>query len=146
MWVRSTPSPRILRGDPDESTTAVHINGACTNLPPSCAYQPQSLAPQQGSPVPRKRTVTVNDKMQKGYRYELTAPTGRGFDPDFEPQLTPKEMLHLGIFCGKYMTDCRREFPNSWFAGARLATGKRDRALNYFGVDASQPLSEWRRK
>jgi hypothetical protein len=96
--------------------------------------------------VPRKRTVTVNDKMQKGYRYELTAPVGRAFDPDFEPQLTPKEMLRLGIFCGKYMTDCRREFPNTWFAGARLATGKRDPALNYFGVDASQPLTEWRRK
>jgi hypothetical protein len=96
--------------------------------------------------VPRKRTITVNDRMQKGYRYELTAPVGRAFDPDFEPQLTPKEMLHLGIFCGKYMTDCRREFPNSWFTGAKLAAAKRDCALNYFSVDASQPLSEWRRK
>ena len=44
------------------------------------------------------------------------------------------------------MTDCRREFPKSWFARAKLAQGKRDDALNYFGVDASQPLSEWRRK
>jgi hypothetical protein len=94
----------------------------------------------------RKRSVTVTDKMQKGYRYALSAGVGRGFDPAFTPQLTPAEMLHLGVFCGKYMTDCRREFPKSWFARAKLARGKRDCALNFFGVDASQPLSEWKRK
>ena len=93
-----------------------------------------------------RRTITVNDKMQKGYRYQLSAPTGRNFDPEFRPELTPREMLRLGIFCGKYMTDCRKEFPSHWFAGARLATQHRDCGLNYFGVDASQPLSEWRRK
>ncbi len=94
----------------------------------------------------RKRVVIVSDKMQRGYRYERTAPCGRGFDPDFKPQLTPAEMLRLGVFCGKYLTDCRTEFPKSWFVRAKLALGRRDCALNYFGVDASQPLSEWRRK
>ena len=94
----------------------------------------------------RKRSVTVNDKMQKRYRYALTAPAGRGFDPEFRPQLTPGEMLRLGVFAGKYMTDCRREFPKSWFAGAKLSPRGRDPALNFFGVDASQPLSQWRRK
>ena len=94
----------------------------------------------------RKRTVTVNDKMQKGYRYVLSAAAGRGFDPEFKPQLTPAQMLRLGMFAGKYMTDCRREFPNSWFAKAKLAAAGRDPELNFFGVDASQPLSEWRRK
>ena len=92
------------------------------------------------------RTVTVNDTMQRGYRYRLTQPVGRNFDPEFKPELTPREMLALGVFGGKYMTDCRREFPKSWFARAKLAQDKRDDALNYFGVDASQPLSEWRRK
>jgi hypothetical protein len=94
----------------------------------------------------RKRTVIVNDKMQKDYRYALTAPAGRGFDPEFTPQLTPAQMLKLGIFAGKYMTDCRREYPKSWFAHAKLAPRGPDASLNYFGVDASQPLSEWRRK
>lgn len=94
----------------------------------------------------RKRIVIVNDKMQKGYRYGLNAASGRGFDPEFIPQLTPAQMLRLGVFGGKYMTDCRREFPKSWFTYAKLATGKRDKSLNFFGVDASQPLSEWRRK
>lgn len=92
------------------------------------------------------RTVTVNDKMQRGYRYALTAPTGRNFDPEFKPQLTPAAMLALGIFGGKYMTDCRREFPKSWFARAKLSPKRRDPALNFFGVDASQPLSAWKRK
>ncbi len=94
----------------------------------------------------RKRFVTVNDKMQKGYRYALSASPGRSFDPDFKPQLTPSEMLRLGVFAGKYMTDCRREFPKSWFAKAKLAPRGRDVSLNFFKVDASQPLSEWQRK
>jgi hypothetical protein len=94
----------------------------------------------------RRRIVTVNDKMQRGYRYELVAPTGRGFDPEFTPELTPAQMLRLGVFCGRYMNDCRREFPRTWFRGAKLAKRGCDCALNFFGVDASQPLSEWRRK
>jgi hypothetical protein len=93
-----------------------------------------------------KKTVTVNDRMQRNYRYELIAPTGRTFDPEFRPELTPAEMLRLGVFSGKYMTDCKDEFPRSWFKGAKLATGATDQSLNYFGVNASQPLSVWRRK
>ena len=94
----------------------------------------------------RAKIVTVNDRMQCNYRYALSAPTGRNFDPDFQPQLTPAEMLRLGVFGGKYMTDCRKEFPASWFAKAKLALRHRDPELNYFGVDASQPLSVWRAK
>jgi hypothetical protein len=93
-----------------------------------------------------KRTIVVNDRMQTGYRYICTAPVGRGFDPEFTPELTPREMLRLGVFCGRYMTDTRGEFPASWFAGAKLAPQGRDCKLNYFGVDASQPLSVWRKK
>ena len=55
-------------------------------------------------------------------------------------------MLELGVFSGKYLTDCRDEFPASWFARAKLSPSGRDCSLNYFGVDASQPLSEWRKK
>jgi hypothetical protein len=92
------------------------------------------------------RVVTVNDRMQRGYQYELVAPTGENFDPAFRPELSPAEMLSLGVFCGKYMTDCRDEFPAEWFIDAKLASGRRDCALNYFGVDASQNLSVWRAK
>lgn len=94
----------------------------------------------------RRRIVIVNDKMQRGYRYERVAPIGRHFDSEFCPELSPKEMLELGVFCGKYMTDCRTEFPGSWFRRAKLSPRGRDCTLNFFGIDASQPLSEWRRK
>src|SRR4051794_35438396 len=90
--------------------------------------------------------IVVNDRMQRNYRYLLTEPAGRNFDREFRPELTPAQMLHLGVFAGKYPTDCRDEFPNSWFNGAKLATGSRDPTLNFFGVDASQPLSVWRTK
>jgi hypothetical protein len=91
-------------------------------------------------------TVTIHDKMQKGYRYERIAPVGSGFDAGFGPELTPKVMLALGIFGGCYMTDCRAEFPADWFADARLSPGRQDKRLNHFGVIAGQPLAEWRRK
>lgn len=94
----------------------------------------------------KRRIITVNDKMQRGYRYELTAPPGRQFDPDFKPELTPKQLLSLGVFGGKYMTDCRKEFPQSWFSRAKLSPNRRDPSCNYFGVNASQPLSIWKRK
>ena len=94
----------------------------------------------------RKRTVIVNDKMQKGYRYLRTAPVGRNFDPQFRPELTPQQMLRLGVFGGRYMTDTRKEFPKSWFIRSKLSPRRHDRALNFFGVDASQPLSVWRQK
>ncbi len=94
----------------------------------------------------RPVTVVVNDKMQKNYRYELTEPEGKNFDPRFKPQLTPKEMLELGVFGGKYMTDGEGEFPKDWFTKAKLSPNKHDPKLNFFGVKASQPLSVWRAK
>ena len=93
-----------------------------------------------------KKVVVVNDKMQRNYTYELTAPIGKQFAEDFKPELTPKEMLSLGVFGGVYMRDCRDEFPADWFIDARLATDERDPMLNFFELNASQPLAEWRRK
>jgi hypothetical protein len=93
-----------------------------------------------------KRKVVVNDRMQHAFVYYLTEPPGRNFAPEFRPELTPKQMLALGVFGGKYMTDCRREFPASWFARAKLSPERHDPRLNYFGVNASQSLATWRRK
>ncbi|MDQ3068142.1 MAG: hypothetical protein M3R55_00245 [Acidobacteriota bacterium] len=92
-----------------------------------------------------KRRVIVNDRMQQDYVYFLTAPAGGDFAPGFEPQLSPKQMLELGVFGGRYMTDCRDEFPAIWFARAKLSPGKRNARLNFFGVNASQSLAVWRR-
>jgi len=90
------------------------------------------------------RLVVVNDLMQQGYTYTLTEPMGENFAAGFEPELTPAEMLALGVFGGRYMTDCAAEFPTEWFAHARLSPTRHDPALNYFGVNASQPLAVWR--
>ena len=90
--------------------------------------------------------IEVNDLMQQGYVYLLTKPVGRSFNPRFRPELTPKEMLKLGIFGGKYMTDCTAEYPSHWFKHAKLCQERHDSRLNYFGVNASQPLSIWRDK
>ena len=93
----------------------------------------------------KPRRVVVNDKMQRGYVYWITEPAGRNFDDGFEPQLTPREMLALGVFGGKYMTDSRDEFPASWFTRAKLSPERLDPSLNFFGVHASQPLAVWRK-
>jgi hypothetical protein len=87
--------------------------------------------------------VVVHDLMQRDYRYRLTSPQGRDFDPGFTPELTPPQMLELGVFGGKYMTDCRGEFPEEWFRRAKLCPQRHDPALNLFGVNASKPLSYW---
>ncbi len=94
----------------------------------------------------RPQIVTVNDLMQKKYRYILTKPYGKDFDAEFTPDLTPRQMLELGVFGGKYITDCRNEFPDSWFENVRLSPARPNPALNCFGVHASQPLSYWIKK
>lgn len=93
--------------------------------------------------------VRVNDRMQQGYEYTLTEPEGTHFDPRFTPDLTPKEMLALGVFGGVYMRDCIDEFPRDWFTHAKFQTEgvyTHDPKRNFFGVNASQPLSVWRAK
>lgn len=92
------------------------------------------------------KVIVVHDLMQRGYRYVLSQPMGKNFAPGFEPELTPAQMLALGVFGGKYMTDCRKEFPKSWFQHARLCHERHDPQLNFFKVNASQPLWYWRKK
>lgn len=91
------------------------------------------------------KKIVVNDKMQQGYTYYLQEPEGKNFNKKFKPELTPKQMLELGIFGGKYMNDCKDEFPKKWFKNAKLSLIKNPK-LNYFKVDASKPLSYWKTK
>ena len=92
------------------------------------------------------KRIVVDDRMQHGYVYWRTEPAGRNFAPEFRPDLTPMQMLRLGVFGGKYLTGCRGEFPASWFAGAKLSPERHNPRLNFFGVKASLPLATWRRK
>jgi hypothetical protein len=89
--------------------------------------------------------IRVDDLMQTGYEYELTAPPGKNFAENFRPHFTPKEMLELGVFEGKYCNDCRDEFPEEWFRHAKISR-QADPSLNYFGVKSRQSLQVWREK
>ena len=92
-----------------------------------------------------KKKVVVNDVMQRGYVYWRTEPVGKHFAPDFTPDLTPRQMLALGVFGGRYLTDCQAEFPKTWFTRAKLCPDRHDARVNFFGVNASQSLAVWRR-
>jgi hypothetical protein len=94
----------------------------------------------------RSKTILVHDLMQEHYIYKRTEPVGENFDPEFDPELTPIQMLEMGVFGGKYMTDCTEEYPDSWFKNAKLCHDYHVPSLNYFGINASQPLSVWRKK
>jgi len=91
------------------------------------------------------KIITVNDTFQSRYSYELAAPEGSAFHPDFRPALSPKEMLSMGVFEGKYCNDCTDEFPSDWFDHARLSQTP-DPSQNFFGVKSRQPLSVWKQK
>ena len=90
-------------------------------------------------------TVIVKDRMQRDYQYEIVAPAGKDLMTGFTPYLSPAEMLSMGVFEGKYCNDCRGEFPQEWFAKARISE-EPDPSLNYFGVKSRKPLSHWKEK
>ena len=91
------------------------------------------------------KKISYDDRMQTGF-YLLTEPIGQNFHPEFKPELTPKDMLALGVFGGKYLTDCVNEFPSDWFDEAKLSPEGKNIQLNYFQVDASLPLKHWQNK
>lgn len=62
---------------------------------------------------------------------------------EFKPELTPKQMLELGVFGGDYFHGQHDEYPKDWFENARLSDSGPDPSLNFFEVSASQPLKVW---
>lgn len=95
----------------------------------------------------RPLKISVTDFFQRGYVYTLTEPVGRNFHSDFKPDLTPKEMLQMGVFGGLYFSDKPKEFPKTWFSTAKLSKDrKKHKEINFFNVLASQPLSIWQQK
>lgn len=65
----------------------------------------------------------------------------------FDPDLTPQQMLELGVFGGAYFVPSdREEFPPEWFTKARLSDHGPDPECNYFGVMASQSHKVWQQK
>lgn len=90
------------------------------------------------------KTVEVHDSFQT-YTYTISEPEGENFDPEFTPDLTPQQMLGLGVFGGDYFQGEYDELPESWLKNAKIADHY-DANMNYFQVRASQSLAEWQRK
>ena len=67
------------------------------------------------------------------------------FYSTFKPDLTPKEMLELGVFGGAYFGSKIKEYPKSWFKKAKLSK-KFDVKLNRFRVKAGLSRKEWKNK
>ena len=64
--------------------------------------------------------VQGNNLMQPNYSYELIEPVGKNYHPETRPELIPEEILELGVIGGKYMTNCKNEFPVEWLKNAKL--------------------------
>tara|TARA_B100000745_G_scaffold206855_1_gene136795 strand:- start:46 stop:507 length:462 start_codon:yes stop_codon:yes gene_type:complete len=63
----------------------------------------------------------------------------------FEPQLTPKQMLELGVFGGSYFGNKIDEFPKSWFKNAKISKNF-DINLNRFKVKSGLSRIHWIKK
>ena len=90
--------------------------------------------------------MIVYDKMQQGYEYHCIAPIGKNFATFFIPQLSPQQMLELGVFEGHYLNDCQYEFPSSWFEKAKLNPLKPDITMNCFHIKSRMSLIEWQKR
>ena len=87
---------------------------------------------------------------RSGGDYHLSVKAGATEDTQFQPSLTPDQILRLGAFGGKYLNALHREVPVEWSLLA-LAEDKirpystvPDASVNYYGVLSGQSLAEWR--
>ena len=108
---------------------------------------------EKGNPLSSFRKgvrIHVYNKMVQGRTYVLSEDPGKNFDPDFQPELTPAQMLSMGVFEGKMFNDCLLQFPAEWFIAAlnkgKLSPQGANPEVNYFKVKSRQSLQEWQAK
>ena len=63
----------------------------------------------------------------------------------FEPQLSPKEMLRLGVFGGYYFEGKHSEYPKDWFEKAKLSNSGYDVNFNCFKINSGLSREEWKK-
>jgi hypothetical protein len=112
------------------------------------------------------KTIKVDNRMQKNYKYTLTFDAGKslkkgGLDEnnkmikykDFNPKYTPQQMLRMGVFSGKYLNDQIFEYPKEWYLTSKgifnsnnFSPEIADINCNFFGIKSRQSLQVWRHK
>lgn len=90
------------------------------------------------------KTRSCDDNLQT-YRYSCVAPVGKNFAEQFTPDLTPAQMLELGVFGGHYFEGYHHEYPAEWFTNAKISHTHNPQ-MNFFEIDASQSREEWIQK
>lgn len=90
--------------------------------------------------------IIVDNKMQKGYEYELVEPVGKNFAADFKPHYSPLQMLREGVFGGKYCNDTILEYPKSWFVDGRFSPEGNNSLMNRFRGDSRTPVANWKKE
>ena len=78
------------------------------------------------------KTYMINYLLREKAKSKMTKNQYEFYDI-FKPELTPKEMLELGVFGGAYFGDKINEFPKSWLIKAKLSK-KFDVKINRFQV------------
>lgn len=82
--------------------------------------------------------------------------------PEFQPNLTPKQVFKLGAFGGTYFrpiksgitkksyASAHKEFPKSWFSGLdvdeEVMSERCDKSINAYGVTSGTSLKYWESK
>jgi len=93
---------------------------------------------------------TKMSNMNKNYKYKLESNPGEITDPNFKPFSTPEQMLNMGVFEGKYLNDCKNEFPIEWYNSSikkgKLCLDKPNPNVNYFKVKSRMSLKHWKNK
>ena len=90
------------------------------------------------------KTYMINYLLREKAKSKMTKNQYEFYDI-FKPELTPKEMLELGVFGGAYFGDKINEFPKSWLIKAKLSK-KFDVKINRFQVRAGLSRKEWQEK
>jgi hypothetical protein len=106
----------------------------------------QDLLKKYGNPdgdYKKGTVITVHNKMQKDYEYELVENPGENFAADFRPRYTPLQMLREGVFGGKYCNDTILEYPKSWFVDGKFSPEGNNTLLNRFKSESRTPLASW---
>ncbi|MCC3860034.1 hypothetical protein [Pseudemcibacter aquimaris] len=91
------------------------------------------------------KTITADNRVQRGYQYTLTEEMGQNFADGFQPHFTPQQMLEYGVFEGCYLNSAQNEYPASWFEKAKLSDHP-DPDINLFKIKSRQPLPVWKAK